>query len=73
MNQDLIVAKWPSWCVCGRLILGGDKCHQVAKGSQARHPECVSLPPGPSRRKPLEVDVALEENFRLRDRDRKGP
>lgn len=54
----------PSWCVCGRLILGGDKCHQKAKGSQVRHPECVSLPPGPSRKKPLAVDVAQEEELR---------
>lgn len=71
-DSNLIVAKWASWCVCGRLILGGDKCHQVAKGSQARHPECISLPPRPSRRKPLAVDVAQEEALRAKS-ERKAP
>jgi hypothetical protein len=60
-----IVAKWDSWCVCGRIILGGDPCDQAKRGAQARHVECVDLPARPDRGRPRDAEVAAALRERL--------
>lgn len=60
-----IVAKWDSWCVCGRIILGGDPCDQAKRGAQARHAECVDLPARPDRGRPKDAEIAEALRERL--------
>ena len=60
-----IVAKWDSWCVCGRIILGGDPCDQAKRGAQARHVECGDRPARPDRGRPKAAEIAAALRERL--------